>query len=479
MHGIFELGFSLGNLLRFWPAFLTEMTVIVLIALETRRNPPTLAAYARRPTVLAKISFGTSACYRPCGGLDQVSMFEGHWWICGDPFSRTVMKSMSAWRRATSARLRGFDRISEALRPPGASVLRLLGGQRCYVGPRFRPPPVSLTRSSLAPPVSDTGSFDWPRRGSENHERNGDSPQMAATKEGATARRNPIAAPDPLARFQIALSCDDERRPPSPTTIDAAIEIFAREGLCILAGALPTDLIQRCRERALVCLQECIERARALGKNGIQIGIDHGYAEIVQRAEGRFDMLHGLDSAPFNDPRIDSDPPWMPIVRALLDDEDLYRLYHGILVTQPRGIEQVWHADGEHLFPGREPQLPVHCLNVFVPLVDLSRHNGGTELCPGSHRLTCHLPRIFQQDPDLLSRIDYRGEPIVPLLKAGTVLLFDYRLAHRGLENKGDTHRPILYQTFAAPWFQDVRNFPDRRLFGAGEPSGDTQTSPT
>ena len=44
------------------------------------------------------------------------------------------------------------------------------------------------------------------------------------------------------------------------------------------------------------------------------------------------------------------------------------------------------HADGPHM-PGGDPSFvaPLHAVNVFVPLVDLTPANGPTEFTPGSH----------------------------------------------------------------------------------------------
>ena len=75
---------------------------------------------------------------------------------------------------------------------------------------------------------------------------------------------------------------------------------------------------------------------------------------------------------------------------------------------------------------------PVHALNVFVPLVHLTLDKGPTEFVPGSH---------IDYDVGTASQVRTLG--------AGSALLFDYRLKHRGLGNNSTEERPLLYITYA------------------------------
>jgi len=108
----------------------------------------------------------------------------------------------------------------------------------------------------------------------------------------------------------------------------------------------------------------------------------------------------------------------------------------GCVVSMPAASAQEWHSDGaeEGLY------------NVFVPLVPLTPRNGPTELRPGSHlwggNTWGHVaPRL------------------APLLGAGDVLIFDYRLRHRGLANNSSRQRAVAYVTYACGEAAD-RNFP-------------------
>ena len=49
---------------------------------------------------------------------------------------------------------------------------------------------------------------------------------------------------------------------------------------------------------------------------------------------------------------------------------------------------------------------------------------------------------------------------------AGSAILFDYRLKHRGLGNRSTEDRPLLYLTYARPFWLDVYNF-DRKRYAS------------
>eukprot|EP00854_Cymbomonas_tetramitiformis_P018245 gene18245-21746_t len=103
-----------------------------------------------------------------------------------------------------------------------------------------------------------------------------------------------------------------------------------------------------------------------------------------------------MSESPFASANITYNPQWFPLITAVLGD-DVCLLYSGIMVALGKNScteleasvceegygPQKWHADGDHLF--KWAHQPAHCLNVFVPLVNLSQQNGPTEFAPGTH----------------------------------------------------------------------------------------------
>ena len=132
-------------------------------------------------------------------------------------------------------------------------------------------------------------------------------------------------------------------------------------------------------------------------------------------------------------------------------------LFTGAVTSLPTASPQNAHMDGGHLFQEthgwEQEHAPAHCVNIFVPLVDVDEQNGPTEFWPGSHVLT-EAGAAFAGASPSVSLAGQRGDAII----------FDYRVVHRGRGNEGDNSRPVLYLTSSRSWFRDAQNFPDERL---------------
>ena len=68
--------------------------------------------------------------------------------------------------------------------------------------------------------------------------------------------------------------------------------------------------------------------------------------------------------------------------------------------------------------------LPCHCLNVFIPLIDIGIENGPTEFRPGSQLLTQNFKSSF-----LAAFAKKSLRPIeAPLLHRGSILMVQFLL---------------------------------------------------
>ena len=126
----------------------------------------------------------------------------------------------------------------------------------------------------------------------------------------------------------------------------------------------------------------------------IDSGVVGGFKEVVMRSPGRYEMSYCCDQDPFNRDFIRLQPDLLALISSLLadrggaggmgeseSDTGMYLCNASIVISTPGSVDQGWHADGGHVDLQRH--LPCHCLNIFIPLVDITEEMGPTELRPG------------------------------------------------------------------------------------------------
>lgn len=252
-----------------------------------------------------------------------------------------------------------------------------------------------------------------------------------------------------------------------PVSTDPAVlalaGAFFRDGVCCLdAPYLEAAQIDRLKA-ATFSFYEAVMRtvtARSL-HHDLAVGFD----VFRERGRGRFDMnppfVHQRDEQQFDADvgaaAVAADANWRPVVTEVLGGGATELIAAGVFMSLPGAESQDYHTDGVHL-DKRKHALP-HAVNVFVPLVDLTlgaRSNGPTEFTLGSHVL----------GDDAWDA----AKSWLPAPKAGTAIVFDYRVGHRGMGNKSDEPRPTLYLTYTnKPGWTDKDNFSRARFKKLGE----------
>lgn len=259
-----------------------------------------------------------------------------------------------------------------------------------------------------------------------------------------------------LQRLTVVIS-DEERAEGAlfPETLRSAADVLAENGVVLLKGGLSIERCESCRAAAMGALDECVAH---LKEQGVDYRTSFAFREVVHRAPLRYDVSlqpgTGITTLPAEDAAALADGLWQPLVRRVLG-RDARHNFDGAFIALPGAGPQEPHMDGGHLFHtthGFSLDLPVHIVNVFIPLVDTSMAMGPTEFWPGSH---------------IASAVPFIDEMASVALEAdcGDVIIFDYRVFHRGLPNTSPTvPRPVLYQTYSRAWFRDAHNFPEQSL---------------
>jgi ectoine hydroxylase-related dioxygenase (phytanoyl-CoA dioxygenase family) len=132
----------------------------------------------------------------------------------------------------------------------------------------------------------------------------------------------------------------------------------------------------------------------------------------------------------------------------LLIAPNCHVIHNNSFITRPGGGITTWHQDdaSHYLVTHGEPpanvRLPVLFFTANYYLTDVTeREHGGTEVIPGSHLFGGTPPRIIEGTK-------YESMVVPCLGKAGSVVLFNNQVWHRGGPNRSDRVRYITQVTY-------------------------------
>jgi ectoine hydroxylase-related dioxygenase (phytanoyl-CoA dioxygenase family) len=199
------------------------------------------------------------------------------------------------------------------------------------------------------------------------------------------------------------------------------IEMFQRDGYVILERALDRIAIAE-----LVAALAPYEAERPMGRNTFE-------GERTQRVYS----LAGKGAA-FQ--RLAEHPDVLALVdrtllpNALLSTAQSIRLH-------PGQTAQTWHTDdGFYLLP--RPRAMTLAITVIWAIEDFTADNGATELIPGSHRWGTEVP-----EPD-------EHDTVRAVMPAGSALVFDAALWHRGGLNRTSRTRLAISPQYCQPFLR-------------------------
>jgi ectoine hydroxylase-related dioxygenase (phytanoyl-CoA dioxygenase family) len=182
----------------------------------------------------------------------------------------------------------------------------------------------------------------------------------------------------------------------------------------------------------------------------------------------------------FADPDVVANPMVLQVIRALLG-EDVVCSYFSSDTPLPGSEYQPIHRDGKELFPGVPVTVPPFMYELNIPLVDFRSDNGPVEVWPRTHLVNNFS--LLDQRRDQLRAGNGRptvttdtGKPVVllgsdethsdvqrfasdipghrVLMPAGSFLIRDPRMWHRGTPNRSDAARPMLSLAYNRTWYR-------------------------
>jgi ectoine hydroxylase-related dioxygenase (phytanoyl-CoA dioxygenase family) len=229
-----------------------------------------------------------------------------------------------------------------------------------------------------------------------------------------------------------------------PAHRQAAVHALQTDGFVVLEDVIEKAHVEALREKMLADVEV-----------------------IMARPQPPFQFIPG---------HIQHDPPPFPpfLFRDVLMNDMVVDLTKSILgpglindfysgnTNLPGSGTQPVHPDEGQLWANLEAAPPAHAFVVNVPVVDMDEINGSTELWPGTHRdVTMHIHLNTLRVPE--ERLRARRAvvpPIQPRVKAGSILIRDLRLWHRGMPNRSDRPRPMIAMIYRCQWWGSPARIP-------------------
>ncbi|MDQ3813425.1 MAG: phytanoyl-CoA dioxygenase family protein [Armatimonadota bacterium] len=220
----------------------------------------------------------------------------------------------------------------------------------------------------------------------------------------------------------------DERqsRTWQPENLRLAVQLVKVNGYVVLESVLPPDLVTELHTHFMRVFEAYVARTDA------------------NRGSNRYQM-HLPFRPPFIDPAVITNPFTLAIIDELLGSDCVCH-YFASDTPMPGSDYQRVHADIHLLFPETPLSLPAYSIVLNIPLVDFRDDNGPVEIWPGG---THFMPGGI--DVQQLAPLMHSERVLMP---AGSLLIRDMRMWHRGTPNRSDAARPNLALIYSRHWLK-------------------------
>ncbi|WP_409329105.1 phytanoyl-CoA dioxygenase family protein [Trujillonella humicola] len=205
------------------------------------------------------------------------------------------------------------------------------------------------------------------------------------------------------------------------------------------------QLLLALRTDGYFLLEEVFDRARMQEMTDDFAGLleDHRAKTPDNRGKNRYNIQLPV-RPPFVAPDIQTNELLYPLLKKVLG-EDLAVSFMAADTPLEGSEYQIAHSDGIALFPGLDTALPAFNLVLNILLVDFTPENGPLEIFPyGTHHLDW-------SDAAAGSQLREAQQVIAP---AGSVIIRDARMWHRGTPNRTPDMRPMMAVAYSRSWYR-------------------------
>lgn len=236
---------------------------------------------------------------------------------------------------------------------------------------------------------------------------------------------------------------EKDQRALTEETLATAVRIFRDAGFVVLPGLAPTEWIERTRDEYAAAYWKAWEQEVENNPGKVE-------GKGFQGIPGEF----GAQGMPLREPFMDElaiANPWaMQILHTVMSEDIFLRLPYGSNTAAPNadaGPQHVHRDTGAQLLPDLPIATTTHNAVVNIALTDFTPENGSTEIWPGTHRLPDH-------DASDGGDLEARAETMPSVranMPAGSVVVRDMRMWHRGMPNTTDELRIMLAPVYTHP----------------------------
>ncbi|HEU5140096.1 MAG TPA: phytanoyl-CoA dioxygenase family protein [Bacillales bacterium] len=224
-----------------------------------------------------------------------------------------------------------------------------------------------------------------------------------------------------------------------PETVELAVNLIKVNGYVLFEDVLPESKVNKLFNKYVEILEPYLEKHHEEVFNP-QNGFNDGTNHI---------RLYLPFEQPFNDEAIIANPFVTEIVDQILG-EDCVLSYFATNTSMPGGKNpQPVHSDMTAIYgDSYEGNLPITNLVVNFPLINVTEENGPMEVWPGGTHL--HPDKWYSQNAFSKSQLADHMHSFKALMPAGSIMIRDDRMWHRGTPNRSNRHRPniaMIYTT--------------------------------